>query len=71
MGGAEPLSREPWNTGAALAARICRAKSLDKRFTDYPLAKGKGQLRLSLLPARTGPGGARDRGQGDHPLAGS
>ena len=36
------MSREPWNTGAALAARICRAKSLDKRFTDYPLKWERG-----------------------------
>ena len=43
-------------------------KSLDIRFTDDPLVKGKGPLRLSLLPARTGLGGAQDPGQGTSPL---
>ena len=43
-------------------------KSLDIRFTDNPLVKGKGHLRLSLLPARTGLGGAQNSGQGTSPL---
>ena len=64
------MSREPWNTGTGGGA-VCEdmpRKSLDIRFTDHPLVKGKGQLRLSLLPARTGPGRAREKGQGTSPL---
>jgi hypothetical protein len=34
-------------------------KFLDIRFSNYPLIKGKGQLRLSLPPARTGLGGVQ------------
>ena len=34
-------------------------KPLDIRFTDYPYAVEKGLLLLFLLPARTGPGRAR------------
>ena len=51
-GGAEPLSRRPWNTGArGVVLRALRAgsrgedmprKLLDRRFTDHPIKKGKG-----------------------------
>ncbi len=47
-----------YRSGAA--ARICRETPLDIRFTDYPLARGRATA-LSLLPARTGPGGAREK----------
>ena len=54
-----PKSRRPWGSGTVVRGTVeyrsgpgredMPRKSLDIRFTDNPLAKGKGQLRLSLL----------------------
>ena len=42
--GAEPLSREPWNTeaGGLADCEDMPRKSLDIRFADHPSALGKG-----------------------------
>lgn len=40
--GAEPLSGEPWDTGAAAGGEDMPRKSLDKRFPDHPFEPGKG-----------------------------
>ena len=60
------MSKEPWNTGAGEAGEDMPRKSLDKCFTDYPVLK-KGAMRLSLPPARTGAGRARERVKGQVP----
>ena len=59
--GAELLSIEPWNTGADGSA-VCEdmpRKSVDIRFTDYPISQKRGSCAFSCLPARTGSGRAR------------
>ena len=53
------MSKEPWNTGAGEAGEDMPRKSLDKCFTDYPV--------LTLPPARTGAGRARERVKGQVP----
>lgn len=65
------MSREAWNTGTGKAGEDMPRKSLDIRFTDYPLVRERSPQLLSPLPARMGPGSARAKGQGDYPLAGS
>ena len=51
-----------------LRSRICRETSLDTRSTEHPPVLEKGPLFLFLLPAGTGPGRAREEGQGTSPL---
>ena len=54
--GAEPLSID---SGIMWQSHVMPRKSIDIRFTEYPIYKGKGLRHLSLLPARTGSGRAR------------
>ena len=47
--GAEPLSREPWNTGTGVAGEDMPRKSLDIRFTDHPVSAEKKQCFFSCF----------------------
>ena len=42
------MSREPWNTGTGKAGEDMPRKSLDIRFTDYPVSK---ERRCAPFPA--------------------
>ena len=61
------MSSEPWNTVTGKAGEDMPRKSLDIRFTDYPIYMERCCAPF-LPPARTGVGRAHKMGQGTSPL---
>ena len=68
--GAELLSIEPWNTGTAgfASCEDMPRKSIDIKFSDYPVQQKRGNCALFLPSGEDGLGQSPILGQGTGPL---